>query len=215
MFEGYTLEAQRRIEEERGWKPTYSALTYCTAEAVVMRRWSLDDPLAAEVVVAKRISGAPDCLGKLQSKWGGYTQPSDPSPIDAMHRILTETFGWDRGQAKLILAGLIGPWLYKATIIAREKSLTLNVCDIQAEKTPFQATLFAAILPADAELGEGNYLKFAKNARWSTIRDLIAVEGENPDHLYWEMTFNCLEALGCENSNFAFHRPPGQYTFDL
>lgn len=212
MFEGFTLEAQRLIEAERGWKPGYSALTYCTAEAVVMRHISLDDILSTEVIVAKRISGAPDCLGKLQSKWGGYTKPSDPSPLHAMQRTLNETFGWEPKAVDLKFANLVGPWLYKATMERRPNRLILNVSDIQAEQTPFQATLFAAVVSDQCQLGQGGYLRSTEGARWITLRELIAREGANPDHLYWQMVFECLEAFKYANPVHIRCRSPGPYS---
>ncbi len=216
MFEGFTLEAQREIEAARGWKPGYSALTYCTAEAVVMRQRSMDpcDLLSTEVLVAKRISGAPDCLGKLQSKWGGYTKPSDPSPIHAMQRTLQETLGWSALEIDLQFAGIIGPWLYQSTVEMTDSELILNVSEIQAEQTPFQATLFVAIVSDQCELGQGGYLKSTEGARWITLGDLIAEEGQNPHHLYWEMTFDCLQAFQNPTPQILF-RGPGRYVLEI
>lgn len=218
MFEGFTLEQQRTTEAARGWKPGYSALTYCTAEAVVMRRFSLGDILSTEVIVAKRISGAPDCLGKLQSKWGGYTKPSDQSPLDAMLRTLKETFGWEESdETDLRFTGLIGPWLYQGTMELCKDELVLNVSGTQAEVTPFQATLFAAIVSDQCQLGQGGYLKSTESARWVTLRELIATEGNNPNHLYWQMIYDCLDALTHERrgNDLILQRSPGRYSLQL
>lgn len=215
MFEGFTLEQQREIECARGWQPTYAALTYCTAEAVVMRHVLPHDILATEVVVAERISGAPDCVGKLQSKWGGYTKPTDQSPMHAMRRTLNEVFGWHADSISLKVTGIIGPWLYKSTLAIAEDTVVLTVSDMQAEQTPFQATLFAVVVPEGYELGQGSYLKTTREARWTTLRDPIELEGKNREHLYWEMTFDCLETIMGTRADCVFHRPPGQYILSL
>ncbi len=215
MFEGYTLEQQQALQEARGWKPGYSALTYCTAEAVVFRGSALifDDPLSAEVVVAQRISGAPDCLGKLQSKWGGYTKPIHQSPDHAIRSTLKDTFDWNPEEIELQLSGIIGPWLYQGTIGADEERMVLTVSDSQAEATPFQATLYAAIVSDRCKLGRGgSHLKSTTEARWIALRDLIATEGSNPNHMYWQMVFHCFQTLveiDCRPSSL--FRAPGQY----
>lgn len=216
MFEGFTLEQQRVIEAQRGWKPTYSALTYCTAEAVVFRNVR-PNLLETEVAIGVRKSGAPDCLGKTQSKWGGYTKPSDPDPMRTMQRVLKETFDWNADQMRLQLAGIVGPWIYKSTLVIGEGGIVLTVSDTQAESTPFQATLFAAMVSCGCELGQGTHTKSTQDARWITVGELIQQEGRNLDHLYWEMLFVCLRALSLPPSgnDLIVCHPPGQYVLCL
>lgn len=195
MFEGFTLEEQRKVEETRGWKSAYSALTYCTAEAVVMRNMSTENLLDTDVLIATRISGAPDCLDKVQSKWGGYVKPTDPTPLHSMRRTLQETFGWNTDHTSLQFAGIMGPWMYKSTLAVKGDDIVLTVLDQQAEVTPFQATLFVVVVSEECLLGRGGYLKSTKDARWVTVRDLIQSDGVNPDHLYWTMVYICLRAI--------------------
>jgi len=95
VFEGFTLGEQREVEAARGWKPSYGALTYCTAEAVVVYRANPDDHvLDWEILDAERVTGAPDCVGKRQGKWGTYIMPGkDKSAVEAVRRCLNENFG--------------------------------------------------------------------------------------------------------------------------
>lgn len=222
MFEGYTLEAQRQFEEARGWKPSYSALTYCTAEAVLMRKPSsgVGDLIDTEILIATRVSGAPDCVGRVQSKWGGYVKPTDQTPLHSMQRTLQEMFGWSADQIGLKFAGILGPWMYKSTLaLEGERQLILNIINEQAEMTPFQATLFAATVSPDCELDQGGHQKSTKDARWVTLRELVQSQGNNPDHLYWTMVYACLRITwsgwDMEFSDAIMRQTLGRYFLDI
>jgi hypothetical protein len=219
MFEGFTLEQQRRIELERGWKPTYSALTYCTAEAVLLRNLS-GSSLDCEILIAERTSGAPDCLGKTQGKWGTYIKPTDRSARYAIHRGLKELFGWDviKIHESLLFVGIVGPELYKATVsLVGQKTLTLAVTEEQAEITPFEAKVFCGRVDG-YELGKGSYLKSTKNARWVKLSDLITEQGNNQNVLYWTMIWLCLSGLAGTTihlDELITEFTPGEYRFCL
>ncbi len=189
MFEGYTLEQQREVEVARGWKPTYSALTYCTAEAILHR--GKGHVLDHEILIAERTSGAPDCLGKIQGKWGTYVKPTDRNAECAIKRSMSESFGWDDHTYNATFEGIVGPELYKARLryISREKQqdLVLDVTEQQGESTPFQATLFSIEVAPGRKFGSGSYGKSTKNAQWIELNQLIKEQGENPNFLYWTM----------------------------
>jgi len=220
MFKGFTLEQQREIEVQRGWKPSYSALTYCTAEAVIFRKPPNNslyrNVLGYEILDAERTGGAPDCLGKRQGKWGAYVYPTDPTARDAFKRGLKEQFGWDVPLERLRFAGVVGPWLHKATARLGGSFLVLSVKEEQAEQTPFEAKLFS-VNATGFDIGpQGNYLKATRDMRWISLRDLIAEQGQNQDYLYWLMIARCMEVeydsmttLGNPFKYFA----PGEYKF--
>ncbi len=193
MFDHYTLEQQREDEAKRGWKPNYSALTYCTAEAVIFRvPKNRKTPLDLEIVDAIRTSGAPDCLGKRQGKWGTYVKPTDENAFHAIRRGIRETFGWDLPEDVYRFSGLIGPAVYKSTIRMGEKHLILNVTDIQAERTPFEAKLFFACATGSELSPDAGFNKSTKDARWISLRDLITEQGQNENYLYWSMIARCI-----------------------
>ena len=222
MFEGYTLEAQRQVEVERGWKPTYSALSYCTAEGVIFRRaLRTDNVLDCYILEVERTSGAPDCLGKRQGKWGTYVRPTDRNARYAFQRYLMEAFEWNVGPEQLAFASIVGPELYKSTVQTKEGILFLTVTDQQAEQTPFEAKLFCIDVTDNPNfhwLGEGGYTKSTKNARWVRVRDLIAEQGNNADYLYWTMLALC---IFCQSGKLRSQNEivsefgPGEYKFLL
>lgn len=188
MFEGYTLGDQRKFEEARGWKGTFRALTYCTAEAVLTRKSDRDgDWLDWEILVAERATGAPDCIGRTQGKWGAYVYPTDPTTRHAVRRGLREIFGWDVPPENFRLAGLVGPWLHKATAGLKGGRLVVSVLEDQAEETPFQATLFSADVTGFDIGGAGSYSRTTAGARWITLFDLITEQGTSFDFMYWTM----------------------------
>lgn len=219
MFEGYTLADQREFEKQRGWKSEWAALTYCTAEAVVCR--SVPDAasfLDWEILDAERISGAPDCLGRRQGKWGTYCRPTDMTPRHAVKRNIKEQFGWEIDLLEIGFAGMFGPWVWKAGAkLDENENLVLQVTEEQMEQTPFLATLFFA----DAtgyELGHGAYLKATKDARWISVRELVSREGDNTGYLYWAMIG---AALYSQTQNLLhpdrliLNYPPGEHIIRL
>lgn len=217
MFEGLTLATQRALEEARGWKPGYSALTYNTAEAVLFRQPDgVEEALDYEILDAERVTGAPDCVGKRQGKWGAYVKPTDPTARHAIQRGLKETFGWEVPLGNFHMVGIVGPWLHKATTELDGGLLVLTVHEDQAEQTPFEAKLFSVDV-TDFEVGtEGGHAKATKDARWIKIRDLIAEQGQNKDYLYWLMVAMCFEERkgeGPRTYNSLQYISPGEYLY--
>lgn len=194
MFEGFTLEQQRAIEVERGWKTSWSALTYCTAEGVLFRKTKRAKSLLDyEILDAERTSGAPDCIHKRQGKWGTYVRPTDPTARHTFARALKELFDWEVPHSHLSLVSIVGPWLHKSTMKSDGNNLVLNVLNDQAEATPFEAKLFWTDV-SGYEIGKGgSYAKSTTGARWITLRDLIEEQGTNPDYLYWTMIALCVQ----------------------
>ncbi len=211
MHEGLTLEKQRENEVARGWKPTWSALTYCTAEAVIYR---VPMPNASiidyEILDAIRTGGSPDCIGKHQGKWGTYVKPTDKSALHACERAMNELFGWTIKLRKNDFRGIIGPSVFKATLtlLSRDSEIQLNVTEEQGESTPFEAKIFLVNATHLELLSTANFNKSTRDAQWITIRDLIATQGQNPDYLYWSMIYRCV-------GDQTWEYDPGEYRFPL
>jgi hypothetical protein len=224
MFEGFTLEQQRIIEVERGWKPNYSALTYCTAEAVLFRkptgRSASDLVLDYEILDAVRTTGAPDCVGKHQGKWGTYIMPKHRDGRTAYAEMLKNMFGWGvRSEMDIMYCGTVGPWFHKATAALQgSQALRLIVADKQAEATPFKADLFCVNVTDCRLPPDGNYLKSTKDARWVTVAELIREQGSNEDYLYWLMLAICFRRIagaGMYMDSVGRYYPPGEYLFSI
>lgn len=217
MFENLTLADQRRTEEARGWKPHFRALTYCTAEAVLFRRpTDTKSILDYEVLDAERISGAPDCVGKRQGKWGTYIYPTDKTAEHAILRALKELFAWDIPHSSLQFAGVVGPWLHKATARLEKEILYLRVLDEQAEETPFEAKLFFTDVTSFDLSSTNAYLKICKDLRWVRFKELIKTQGQNKNYLYWQMIAMCAErALGYSKPFRYFEPSEGECAFHL
>lgn len=219
MFEGQTLGSQQEFQKERGWKPEFNPLTYCTAEAVLWRKpGGAANVLDLEILDAERTSGAPDCLGRRQGKWGTYVIPSkDPTARHAIQREVKAAFGWDLSLDRFNLAGIVGPWLHQATMRLEENTLVLNIHNSQMEQTPFEAKLFSANATGHGLDPTGRYTKATKDARWITLHNLVAEQGENPLYLYWQMIALAVQRHMGEVSNNYLNNyyAPGEYKFPV
>lgn len=219
MFQGQTLGSQQKFQEERGWKPEFNPLTYCTAEAVLWRKPAgATSILDLEILDAERTSGAPDCLGRHQGKWGTYVIPSkDPTARHAIQREVKTAFGWDLRLDKFNLAGIVGPWLHQATMRLEGNTLVLVVYEGQMEQTPFEAKLFSVNVTGHELDSEGKYTKATKGARWITLRDLVAEQGSNQVYLYWQMIALALQReMGEVSNNYLNnYHAPGEYKFPI
>ncbi len=186
MFGGLTLEKQREHEVARGWKPNYAALTYCTAEVVPFR--NTGDPRNPEILVSTRVTGATDCVGIQQVKYGTYSKPTDPSARHAIAREMRDMFSLYLDPEQFQFAGIVSQWLYKSTIIYDDGDMVLEVSDVQAEETPFQATLFHVNLTG-LEIGQGPRHKAIKDVMWVTLRDFVNERGSDNSWAYAQMLF--------------------------
>lgn len=224
MFEGYTLEKQRQDEIARGWKPDFSALTYCTAEAVVYRRpKNGGNVLNFEILVGKRSTtkGIEDMRGRPVGRWGTQVRTSsDPTSRDAVQRyLLKESFGWDIKPEQCILVDIVGPWLHKATVHLDESrvygGLILKVHEGQGEVTPFESKLFRVDATGLEIDPAGKHTGAFDDVRWTSLRDLIAEQGENPDFLYWLMVALSFHSIwGSGVPKLAYYKP-GDYEFQI
>lgn len=218
MFEGLTLEDQRKTESERGWKPHYSALTYCTSEAVIFRKTEGSrNIMDYEILVARRVTGAPDCIGKLQGKWGAYIYPTDRTAKHSIQRGLKEQFGWSIPTEHLRFAGVVGPWLHKARVeFGSTGFLHLFVTEEQAEKTPFEGKLFH-VDATGLDIGaEGTYLKTTTDAKWVVLDKLVQEEGHNPDFIYWQMIAMCTGVVyDSMVRDIFYYYEPGEHLFKV
>jgi hypothetical protein len=232
MFEGLKLGAQRAIERARGWKwndpanPTppekeYNALTYCTVEFVCFRQpGNVDSILDYEILDAERVTGAPDCVGRIQGKWAGYVNPTDEDCTASLERIIKGLFGWSEFiDTRSDLVKIIGPALYRSTVRLEEdeSAIILTISDVQAEETPFEGKLFAFNATMLELPTEGGYAKATKNARWIKLRDLIAERGTDSSYMYWQMVVLALirESTAVTAHDLLCLFRPGQHRLDI
>jgi hypothetical protein len=170
-----------------------------------------------EILEAERTSGAPDCLGKWQGKWGTYTKPTDHTAEHAVKRGLAEYFGEGLGnRGRLSFVAIVGPWLHKAKMYLDRYEPVLEVLKDQGEQTPFQATLFVFEANFKEVDISGGHSKSTKDLRWVTLRSLIHKQGDNPDYLYWQMIGLCLGHLidGPVGNPVRYYEPRKYYLTD-
>lgn len=148
MFESFSLaDFGKRAGwdiavREGGWQKPFAIPT---AEAVVSRikDGGGSSVYDLEFAIAKRVAGAPECLGMRQLKWGTVIFPSDETPAAALIRCMAKDLGMSVFPGHCVSVGTIGPWLYRSTLTLNDRQLILTILDEQAEKeTPFFASLF-------------------------------------------------------------------------
>lgn len=219
MFEQFTVNnlAERAGWDitvlENGWKNPFAIPT---AEAIVWRKKGDGFlPQDLEFAVARRVAGAPECLGMWQLKWGTVIFPADETPVVALMRCMAKDLGL-RFLQNIMPIGTVGPWLYRSTIALNNEQLVLTVLDEQAEKeTPFYASLFYV----DATgLAQGQVSSAVVDFEWVGFEDLIARYGANTNCIYWQMFFMVMEQFlekpKTENF-FARTWRPGEYVLKM
>lgn len=232
MFESFTVAD---LGDRAGWDITVRengwqfTLALPTVEFVVWRfkkGTSRHIPYDLEFAVARRIGGAPECLGMHQVKWGtNLCPPKDMTPLSSLLRYLPIGLGITPIADCCRPIGTIGPWTWKSTIALNGPELILTVVDEQAEKkTPFYGSLFAV----DAtNLGDGSISGATSELKvqpafadleWIGFDDLIKRYGKTTGCIYWQIFFLAIEALtGNLKMESFFMRPftPGTYTLEL
>ncbi len=216
MYENFTLEKQRAVELERGWNPaTSKALVYSTAEAVVAQL-NAAAPLDSRILCARRIAGAPDCIGRWQAKWSTYQFPHEATPTQALERYFAATFGWKGMPGWHTCVGLIGPHIYNSTLTLDRRDMLLSVTGQGAEETPFRGTLHLVEAIRFDILAEGAYQKAFKDVCLMTLRDLIDQFGQDEKMLSWQMIASVFADPAFINSRGPIlYYPPGLYRIPL
>lgn len=220
MFENFSLvDFGKRTGwdiavREKGWKNPFAIPT---AEAVVFRTTKDGDLVRDfEFAVARRVSGAPECLGMWQLKWGTVIFPTDETSLAALVRCMKKDLGISISPEWCVPVGTVGPWLYRSTLALDSRKLVLTILDQQAEKeTPFLASLFYVNATGFAQ---GEVSRAVADFEWVGFNDLIARHGASTNCIYWQMFFMAMEQfLGQPTIENFFARTwkPGEYSLKM